>query len=111
MVEFLARLAHRRRVDQRHERRRVRHHHGEEQRLVARQQVHQEQVFLQVAVEHIQLRVGTRHLDRERVRHRGKQALDAERTALLVGERTAAVDVRVSQKRHASLGRMGVDHE
>jgi hypothetical protein len=51
MGEFLARLADRRRIDQRHVGRRVRHQHGVEQRLVARLQVGQHEVFQQIVVE------------------------------------------------------------
>ena len=62
MGEFLARLADRRRVDQRHVGRRVGHQHGVKQGLVARLQIRQNEVFLQIVIEVGDLGVAACHL-------------------------------------------------
>jgi hypothetical protein len=70
MIELLARLADRRRIDERHIGRGVRHHNGIEQRLVACLQVGQEKVFLKIAIQRLHLRVHARDLQIQRIHRR-----------------------------------------
>ena len=81
MVELLAGLADRRRVDQRHELRRIGHQHRVEQRLVARLQIGQEQIFLQIVVQIRQLGVGAGDLQLDRADARRQQSLQPDALA------------------------------
>ena len=78
VVELLAGLADRRRVDQRHEGRRVRHQHRVEQHFVARLQSLRNRYLLQIAVDFGELRVNPRDLDLERVDGGRQQPLDPQ---------------------------------
>ncbi len=101
MREFLARLAHRRRVDQRHVGRRIRHQHRVEQCLVARLQIRQHEVFLQIAVEIGDLGVTARHLQVDIRDGRRQQPFQPMGAALRLGERGPLVQARVVQQRVA----------
>ena len=98
MAEFLARLADRRRIDERHVGGRVRHQDRVEQRLVARLQVRQHEIFLQIVIEIGDLGVPARHLQLD-VGHGGRQqAFETVRAALRLGERRSFVQARVTKK-------------
>jgi hypothetical protein len=106
----LAGLADRRGIDQRHECRRVRHHDGVEQDLVARLQVGQEEVFLQVVVEHGELGMDACNLGFECVGDRRQQSLDAQRATVRERKGAAPVEVGIVQKVGAS-GQVGHDSQ
>ena len=96
--ELLARLADRRRIDERHVGGRVRHQDRVEQRLVARLQVGQHEVFLQIVVEIGDLGMPARDLQFDRGDGGRQQAFEAVGAALHFGERRALVQTRVMKK-------------
>src|SRR6202030_1950775 len=84
--------------DDRHERRRVGHQHGIEQRLVASLEVRQQQVLLQIAVEVRELGMRARHLHFQRADSWRKQSLETERTALRFPEGGSLVEPWIVKK-------------
>ena len=98
MAEFLARLADRRRIDERHVGGRVRHQDGVEERLVARLQIGQNEIFLQIVVKTGNFVVAARHLKLERGYCGWQQALEPVGVSLRLGESGALVETRVTKK-------------
>jgi hypothetical protein len=98
MAEFLARLAHRRRIHDRHVGRWIRHQHGVEQRLVPCLKVGQHQIFQQVVVEISNLGMSSRHLQFD-ARYGGRQqTFQPPGLALRHGECRPLVQARVVQQ-------------
>jgi hypothetical protein len=102
--ELLARLPDRRRIHERHVRSRVRHQDGVVERLVARLQIRENEVFLQIVLEGGDLGVPARHLQCHRGDGRGQQAFETEGAALRLGESGAFVEARIAQQIVASGG-------
>ena len=102
MAEFLARLADCRRIDERHVGGRVRHQDGVKQRLVARLQIRQDEIFLQIVVKTGDLGVPARHLQLDRGDGGGQQTFETPGAPLGFGERGALVEPRIVQQRIAS---------
>ena len=98
MTEFLARLADRRSIDDRHVSRRVGHQDRVEERLVARLQIRQHEVFLQIVLKVGDLGVPARHLQCERGHGRRQQAFEPPRAALRLGERRSFVEARITKQ-------------
>ncbi len=98
VVEFLARLADGWRVDNRHEGRGVGHQHRVIEGLVARLQIRQRQIFLQVAVERGELRMDPGDLTLQRRGHRRQQAFKSKIASLDIGEGRSLVGAGIAQQ-------------
>ena len=98
----LAREPHGRRVDERLHLVDVVAHHAEEQRLVAVVQRVERDVLLEVVGQAAQVAQHPLRLLLQREHVRRQQAAQAERVALLLGERRALVEQRVAQQREAT---------
>ena len=98
MAELLAGLADRRRIDERHVGGRIRHQDGVEERLVARLQIGQHQVLLQIVVEVGDLVVPARDLQFDWKYGGRQQAFETLGAAFRLGEGGSLVEARVMQK-------------
>ncbi len=96
-VELLARLPDRRRVNERHERRRIRHEHRVKQRLVTDLQVAEKLVFLKIPRERVELDMDPADLDFERILHRRQEPLDPQCPPLGSGKCAAFVRAGIPQ--------------
>jgi hypothetical protein len=95
MTEFLARFANGRGIDERHIGCRVRHQDRIVKRLVARLQIRQHEIFLQVVIETGDLVVSTRHLQLDREDRGRQQSFETPGAALRLGKRRAFVEARI----------------
>src|SRR5258708_3146963 len=96
--ELLARLPDRGRIHERHVRGRVRHQDRVVERLIARLQIRENEVFLQIVLEGGDLGVPARHLQRHRGNGRRQQAFETQGAALRLGESGAFVEARIAQQ-------------
>jgi hypothetical protein len=108
-VELLTCLTDRRRIDQRHEARRVRHQNRIVQRLVANLEVRQQKRFLQVVIEIGQLGVNPRNLEFEGRADGRQDSFHAGRAPLCLAERCTLVQPRIVKKAIANSGILYVD--
>jgi hypothetical protein len=98
MGELLARLADRRRIDERDVGGRVRHQDRVIERLVACLQIREHEVFLQIVVKRGDLGVSARHLQLQRGHGGRQQAFETAGAALRLGERRPLVEARIAQQ-------------
>ena len=96
--ELLARLADRRRIDERHVGGRVRHQDRVIKRLVARLQIRQHEILLQIVIEIGDLGVPARHLQLHRGHGRRQQTFETPGTSLGLREGGPFVQARVAQQ-------------
>jgi hypothetical protein len=100
MAELARRQAHRRRVDDRHQRLELVDEHAVEQLLVAILQGRQLEVLVEGLAHPVERHVDAPLLLRHAVDPAGQQAVQAEQRALLRRERRALVDQRVAVEVH-----------
>src|SRR3979409_2355121 len=96
--ELLACLPDGRRVDEGHVGGGVRHEDRVIERLVARLQIREHEVLLQIVLETGDLDVPARHLQRHRGDGRWQQTFKTPRAALRLGESGPFVDARIAQQ-------------